>query len=225
MNENPSATDDRHRQTHELLPWFLNGTLDESETAQVKAHLAQCAECREELAFEQRIGAEMPECPPALDAETGWAAMLHRLKAPSAPASETPAPASDGNVVAFRSRAFLRRSVPLGWAVAAQAAAIVLMVGIYHVRTPNSPSEAEYHTLASPSASGPGNMLAMFRPDLREADLRRILLANRAELVGGPNVSGAYLLRVDPKTIDATLSRMRLDPQVTMAQPIDEGGK
>ena len=33
-----------------LLPWYLNGTLEESERRELEAHLAQCETCRQELA-------------------------------------------------------------------------------------------------------------------------------------------------------------------------------
>src|SRR5215218_3341597 len=33
----------------ELLPWFLNGTLDESERREVREHLASCPSCRQAL--------------------------------------------------------------------------------------------------------------------------------------------------------------------------------
>lgn len=33
----------------ELLPWYLNGTLDESERREVREHLAGCEACRQAL--------------------------------------------------------------------------------------------------------------------------------------------------------------------------------
>jgi len=43
-----------HDRTLELLPWFLNGTLDAAERREVEAHLASCDACREELAATRR---------------------------------------------------------------------------------------------------------------------------------------------------------------------------
>ncbi len=50
----------------ELLPWLLNGTLEESEAREVREHLKECAVCRAELAathfagrvFSAHVGAE-----------------------------------------------------------------------------------------------------------------------------------------------------------------------
>ena len=45
-------------QTRELLPWLLNGTLEEPERGETLAHLKGCAECRAELA-ETRLAAAL----------------------------------------------------------------------------------------------------------------------------------------------------------------------
>jgi hypothetical protein len=34
----------------ELIPWYVNGTLSTGEARQVAAHLAECGQCRDELA-------------------------------------------------------------------------------------------------------------------------------------------------------------------------------
>jgi hypothetical protein len=43
---------------HELLPWFVNGTLDPEETAAFRAHLPGCPSCREEAAFLENLRRE-----------------------------------------------------------------------------------------------------------------------------------------------------------------------
>jgi len=37
-------------QVRELIPWYVNGTLPGDEAAAVAGHIAQCADCRQELA-------------------------------------------------------------------------------------------------------------------------------------------------------------------------------
>jgi hypothetical protein len=219
VNENPNVTDHRHRHVLDVLPWYANCTLDEDETARVEAHLADCALCRDELEFEQALVADLPRPVGAPGAEAGWATMRSRVNDGSSDS------AASGTLTAFRRPSMLRRPVPLGWALIAQAAAIILVVGIGRVMPVNTAQTKQYHTLSSLVTPGSGNALVMFRSDLREWDLRRILRINRAELTGGPNVNGAYQVRVDPKTRDTVLARMRGDAGVTLAQPIDQGGQ
>jgi len=60
-------------QLHQLLPWFLTGTLDRSEERAFRNHLAECAECRDEMAMLEKVrdgadrhgAAYLSEHPPA----------------------------------------------------------------------------------------------------------------------------------------------------------------
>src|SRR5579863_641843 len=82
-----------HEQTQELLPWYINGTLDAGETAVVDAHLPECAECRADLSAERVMARELVNL--SLETGQGWAAMSGRLDAAPArtePALETEVP-------------------------------------------------------------------------------------------------------------------------------------
>ena len=46
MNHLPQTAD--HEGLVRLLPWYVNGTLDEAERSRVKQHIEECAECRSE---------------------------------------------------------------------------------------------------------------------------------------------------------------------------------
>lgn len=45
----PEEGRDRHEAIQELLPWYLNDTLEADERTDVERHLQSCAECRDEL--------------------------------------------------------------------------------------------------------------------------------------------------------------------------------
>ena len=46
-----------HQETWGLLPWLANGRADAAQRDRAEAHLAECADCRAELAREQRLSA------------------------------------------------------------------------------------------------------------------------------------------------------------------------
>ena len=204
-----------HQQTQTLLPWYANGTLDEAEMAAVEAHLAECPECRADLALEHAISRTVVEMP--LDVEQGWAAMRNRIT--QAQASDTLA-SSDLNVVPLRRR-LLPKSIPLGWALLGQAAAATLIFGIGHQTVPVASSGRLYHTLSSAAHTAPGNIVVIFRPDTIERDLRDAVLTNGGEFVGGPSGSSAYILRVQPAQRQDALRRLHANIHVVMAEPID----
>ena len=192
---------DSHKQVQGVLPWYVNGTLDAEEVAAVEAHLSDCAECRAELESERALGQQIASLP-----EHGWATLHSRLE--SAPARRKRSPA-----------AFLRRSVPIGWAIAAQAACLVLVVGGAWLAAPQP--RPLYHTLGSPSAAAPGNVVVIFRPTTSEEDLRNALRRSGARLVDGPTASDAYVLRVAAGRRGVALSQLRSDQHVVLAEPID----
>lgn len=199
---------DPHEQIQRLLPWYANGTLDPAERDGVEAHLKACLECQSELEFDHAISMEMASMPG--DADRGWAALQRRLDQHRAPKMRS-----------FRlpQAAFLRRSVPLGWALSAQAAAVALMIGVARLAAPVP--QPVYQALSAPPLAEPGNLIVMFRPDTTEQELRRILAGNNARLVDGPTVSDAYVLKVTGARRAAILARLRADRHILLAQPID----
>lgn len=48
-----------HGIVDELLPWYLNGSLDEYETQRVVLHLAACAQCRNALSFLEALDTDL----------------------------------------------------------------------------------------------------------------------------------------------------------------------
>jgi len=82
-------------------------------------------------------------------------------------------------------------------------------------------SRPAYRALASAPPPQSANVIAMFRPNTTESQIRELLQGNGASLVGGPTPADAYLLRVPARSRQAVLQRLRSDSHVLMAQPID----
>ncbi|WP_066811649.1 zf-HC2 domain-containing protein [Sphingomonas asaccharolytica] len=201
-----------HERAQQLLPWYVNGTLEAHEASMVESHLAECAECRADMAAEQVLAREVAALP--LDVEHAWSMLSDRIDAAGPPRRlAQPVP-------------FLRRKVAIGWALGgplAAAAAVAFAVAI----VPGAPSPVgeTYRALGSAPTVAPGNALVMFRPDARDSDLRAALTKARARVVDGPTASGAYVVRIAPASRAQALDGLRATPQIVLAEPIDAGSQ
>jgi hypothetical protein len=210
---------DAHAEVQSLLPWFVTGRLEAEDLALVEAHLAQCAECRAEASREHVLRNEVAAIP--VEAPSGWTGMSALLDA------RRPARAPWAGLVDRLSG--LRRGLGLGgpawvgWALAAQAALVVALVS-QAPRAPAPAPAAAYHVLGAAPAAHPGNVVVIFRPETREADLRAVLRAGHARLVDGPTASDGYVLSVPAGERARTLVSLRADSRVVLAEPIDGDG-
>ncbi len=192
-----------------LLPWRVNGTLSPDETARVEAHLAECDNCRHDLAGERELAREVASLPLAVD--EGWQAMALRL----------PDVARGGG---HRAPLFSRAG-PVGWAAGgALAASIVFAVAIAGLQRPPAPAQT-FHTLGSPGAKGSGQVIVLFRPDATAQEMRAILAAQGARLVDGPTAAGAYVLRIDGRSPADVIDALRQSSEIVLAEPLASDGR
>jgi hypothetical protein len=204
-----------HRAAQETLPWLANGTLSGGEQDRLRAHLRACARCRDDLDQLHALRAAGPGPAPACDPERAWARMLPRLDAAAVPA-DAPAAAAPRrwlDRIAANDRSWLRRAVALQCGVIAMLAALLLRPG----------EEPAYRGLGASPAVQSG-IVVVFRPDTPERELRRIVRASGARLVGGPTAADAWLLGPpDGGDPASTLARLRSEPAVVLAEPLGAG--
>jgi len=198
--------DEPHDQAEELLPWYATGQLDAADRALVEKHLASCARCQRQLAAERALIHEFQSLTPEI--ETGWAQLRGRIVAQ---------PRSGPRLGAALAEFWELLKRP---AVAALATAQVAFVAIGATILQWS-SQPTYVALGSAPVAASANVIVMFRPEAREADLRGALATSGAALVGGPTEADAYLLHVPANARPAALEKLRKDSNVTLAQPID----
>lgn len=201
---------DRHREVQTLLPWYVTDQLDAVDLARVEAHLADCAECQAELKLERHLDAGVAGLP--LDVEQDWAQLRRRLLATATRRSRAAAAVA-------RAWRRLGRRASLGWVLAAQMAAVLVVSALLLPFARPAP----YRALGSAAPAPAGNVMVIFRPDAREQDLRQTLRAADARLVGGPTAADAYVLSVPAAERAAALMRLRGDAAVVLAEPIDPG--
>jgi hypothetical protein len=186
---------DEHQAAQELLPWFVNGTLDPAEAAQVGAHVAHCSACQADVAAQTQWRAAAADAAPSADVERGWATMRTRLDARVATSPR-------------------RRDAFAWWrglqvAVAVQAAVILVMA--FALVSTIQPAEP-YRALGSATVVD-ANAIVVFRADATQADTSAALRAVGARIVGGPTAADAYLLRV-PEPVAPALARLRAERAV-----------
>ena len=106
---------------------------------------------------------------------------------------------------------------------------LVVLLGV--VFWPSPPSR--FRTLsdaAPPMATNAAQrqVRVVFAPTATEAELRRVLLEVRGEVVGGPSPLGAYTIAVPAgagaEPLSLVLEHLRADPHVRFAEPVAGAG-
>jgi anti-sigma factor RsiW len=200
---------DIHRYTQEALPWYVTGRLGADERAKIDQHLVACAKCRRDLEAERELATQIVTLP--LDVDAGWAAVRRRIHGPG----ERKRPPSP--LRAFKD--LFVQPTRVGWVLAAQLL-VIAATGTAYYALPRQPA-AEYHALSDTAAHGAGNIIAMFRPEASEQQVRSMLLAQNARIVDGPTASGAYILMVPDDRRAEALVQLQKSKAIALAQPID----
>jgi hypothetical protein len=210
------APQDAHREAQDALPWLANGTLSGTELERVQAHVHGCAACRADLAQLHTLRAAGPGPGPGLDVDAAFARLLPQLDQPEPlPVRPDALPVQRGwrAWLAANDRSWLRAAVALQCCAIAVLAGLLLRPG---------PAGADYHVLgASPGVQT--GLIVMFKPDTPERELRRIVLASGARIVGGPTATGAWLLGTEAAPA-AVAARLRGEAAVTLAEPLGPEG-
>jgi anti-sigma factor RsiW len=189
-----------HKVVDVLLPWFVNGTLDDDERALVERHLRQCERCRREVE---------------------WLQELHAACA--AAATSGASPALDGlRQRLARPRAAAGRWQVLPWSRAVIAAQLAAILVLGAVVVGSDESKAPYRTLgaAESAARASASLVVVFDPAATELELRRILRTAGARIVDGPTQANAYLLDVPSGAREDAIRTLKTDRRVVLVEPL-----
>jgi anti-sigma-K factor RskA len=198
-----------HAQADRILPWLVNGTLDDDERAQVEQHVNECAQCQREVAWLRTLHAQYRnDSTEAGDLSRATRRLRHRVEAENArTVMPTPLPST-----------WRRRGRRLALLAALQAVVIIGMgMALLQERHPT------YHTLSAPTGKG-SLLVVVFDPHISEAQMRQLIRAGDARIVGGPTDSGAYLLSVPDERASTVKKMLHDSPAVTMVENLQSGG-
>lgn len=208
----PTNPDPPHDRAEELLPWYATGQLDEFDREQVEAHLADCGECRHQLALERRLIQEFRAFSPQV--ESGWSRLRGKI---AMPAPEPVRPRRSISEVGAELWAAFTRPVVVAFA-AAQVAFVTVASGLMMWL-----SQPAYHALGAAPAPASANVIVMFRADATVHDIGNALHRAGGSVVGGPTAAGAYLIHVEPRQRQAAVAKLQSNHDVQLAQPVDSG--
>lgn len=230
-----------HQEVWELIPWYVNGTLESSERRALEEHVERCPLCRREVDANRELAAAVADAGEAAPAPGDrLRRVMARLDGRAARAAHPPRrPAAEGSGSAQGARRRLgwwsHTPVPARRALLGQLAALLVLavaLGWLVLRPvpPAAPAEPAFRTLSDPrpapaAAEGPVTVRLLFTAGTSEAEIRRLLLAEGGRLVGGPTPTGVYTaafaLSDDPRGRGGSLlQRLRAAPVVELAEPV-----
>ncbi len=212
MNRDETMT---HEEVRELLPWFVNDSLDDVEHERVDAHARSCVICRRELQELRQMRTSIRQ-----------------------QSEDAPIPEPDMRRINARIDALIDRqerggrwllalkdffASPQRLAIAAQAAAIAVLLGVLLWPEPQTP---RYTTLTASDALPEGTYIrVVFDPALAATDVAAIVEANGLEVVNGPSPRGVAVLRVQPTATEvdseSVVNALLAGQGVLFAQPIE----
>jgi len=212
-----------HQEISALLPWYINGSIDEHDRQRLDAHLALCAGCREELAQEQRIYEGM-----TADTAVEYmpAASLKRLQARlDGVAAASPDPRSD---VGTQELAAGQKpgGRPLAWpglmaaSVAVMAVALSLLAADRWIQFRAHAAVPDYYTVTTSIPRPQGEVIrAVFSPTITLVELQAVLDEAQLRIISGPTEAGVYSLAANSgRPVSASLASLRRDEKVRFAE-------
>ena len=200
----------------ELLPWYVNDTLDPADRAWVEAELARNPARASEAQWLQSLQSRIRENQPPVAATIGLDRAMARIRAERV--------RSPGR--AARPTALMRVSqwfAGFGMRPALGAAAAIIVVqGLLMVSMYRTNDELTNQIRAARPTVAPRveYLRVTFKPDAKEEEIRLAISEVKGWLVDGPGTMGDYFLRVPGATKDAEAALKR-NPVVADVAKVD----
>jgi hypothetical protein len=188
-----------HSEVKSLLPWFLNGTLDEHEQARLTEHLGRCEECQDDARKMVRM-ARM------FSPQAGQDEIRSATRRASADFVATL------HLQGTRTRARWRP----GRTVTVVVMLLMLGIGI-SVMWPRTDL---YRTLGTTPTDMQGEVVQIvFSSDASEKSIREVLLANDNKVLSGPTRQGVYRVALGAgQRVEIVIARLQNHPDVIFAE-------
>jgi hypothetical protein len=211
-----------HRRAWETIPWIVNGSASEEELRATHEHLRQCADCREALAFEQKLRDALSHPRANLsDAAQGWQRLSARL-------DDTQMSNRHSNT-AMAEPVRVPAIGPVRWLAAAvivEALALGALVSSSLINNVERVPVGTYRTLSQPDTAArvAPTIRVVLSQDMTLGQLHALLKTAHLQVVAGPGDSGIWSLapadNAATMATEGALRQLRESPQVHFAEPI-----
>jgi len=215
MSDNhPLENVSMHQEITLLLPWYVNGTLDDLSRERVDAHVVGCPACRDDLSLERGIFARI-DGETAIDYVPG--ASLKRLQSQLASLQA-------GAALPAQLPPQSRSRTPWRVLAAASVAAVTVSISVLLVErwAQLRPSAAQplYRTVTSDiPRSRDAVIRAVFAPNITLVELQAILDEAQLRIISGPSEAGVYSLASNSdKPVRSSLAQLRRHSSVRFAE-------
>jgi hypothetical protein len=206
----------------ELLPFYVNDTLDDTDRASVDAYLREHPKSAAELQWYRSLQETMQRDAPAVSAEVGLDKVMAKIRAERAPARATAKPA--GPSFGERMRGWLAALAPqpILRPALAGALAVVLVQAVVIGNLINKGDDTSDIRATRPTVVDPGPFLKVnFKADAREADIRMLLVEIDGTLAGGPGQLGDWYVRIPEARIAAAADKVKASAIVDGVARVD----
>jgi hypothetical protein len=195
----------------ELAPFYVNGTLSDTERAWVDDYLREHPGAAAELKWYESLQTRLREDAPAVSSEVGLERAIRRIRA-EGPAPVLPRRAAPPTLFE-RVRDFLASVVPqpvLRPALAGALAVVAVQAVVIVQMTSEVDESQQIRAIPGAAVEEQGPYLKVsFKPDAREADIRLLLVRMRGSLAAGPGQLGDYYVRVPQERFAAASDMLR----------------
>jgi len=217
-----------HQKVWEILPWYVNRTLEDHEREFVARHILRCQSCADEVVRCQSIATAVRSAEEAARTPSPehFARLMERIDRGSASAAPKRWRVRVREWIEKIRLVFQETPSLFRWALAAQSAAIVLLAAGIIWQASVAPSLL-YQTL-SDAGSGPEpgrvHLQVIFADDTTEREIRTLLGSIRATIVAGPSPMAVYTVALAaddheaPAQTQERLALLRAHPKVRLAE-------
>ncbi len=168
----------------ELLPWYVNGTLNAEDRAWVESYLKEHPAARAELEWYRSLKSKIQDSVPQVPATIGLAKTMLLIRGDRPTLAE--------RISAFFGDFALRPAMALGmFAVLAVQSGV-----IFNMMQQADDDEMQIRALKAVQVEEGPLLKVNFAPEAKEADIRFALVAVQGTLAGGPGQLGDYYIRV-----------------------------